>query len=515
MPQSPLPSFNALIASARPILPERRLTPKYETWQDEVWAFYDALGEFEFGVSWLANMLSKVRLLAAELDPKTGEPVPIEDGPAAEAMARLAGGVGGQAQLMKEFTVHLSVPGECWLVGEEPDDITGTEEEIWSIKSADELRVSRRKIRGQATYEVRESDADSWRPIAPESLVVRCWNSHPRWGWRADSSARHALGALFELDSVNKRIIATVLSRLASNGFLLYDKTRLSIPPRMNPDGSGPSEVDPFAQMLVEVASRGIKDPASPEATIPIPIGFQVDDLTNVDPKMLMQWIQLSDGVDDAVLKQRESAIRRLATSMDLPAEILLGMGDSNHWSAWQIEESGIKAHVTPLAELISHCLTVGYLKPMLTAAGAQLTGPNGGKIVVWYDPSEIVVRPDKSGNVLQAYDRLEVSGTTLRREIGVDEDDAPDKKELSDMMLKQLVRLVPALAASAAESLGAPKLEQVTPKQSSTITIGKPGSPTQPVEAPADGPPDQPAEQAPAPEPVPAQAATAGVGRG
>lgn len=470
-----LPSYNALVSSAQRILPKRRLTPTYESWQAELWDYYDRLGEFEAGISWQSNTMSRVRLLAAELSITGDEPTPIDDPnhPAVQAVSRLAGGTGGQAQLMREFTTHLSVPGECWLVGEQPFATPGDEEaarmmggegpmeETWSIKSADEIRVARKRIDDKATYEVREGESQtSWRLISPDSLVVRVWDPHPRFGWRADSAARHCIGALMELDLINKRIVATVMSRLASNGILLYDKSRLSIPSQgEQPEGA--EKVDPFGALLVEVASRAIKDPTSPEASLPIPIGFDIESLQDVDPRLLLQFLSPDNTLDAKLLDQRESAVRRLATSMDMPPEILLGMGGINHWGQWQIEESGIKVHVSPKAELVCYSLTTGYLVPSLRAEDAPLVGPNGGRIVVWYDPSEITTRPDKSETVMQLYDRMEVSGRTLRRESGLSEEDAPTDEERQLMAIMQTRRyatLLPALI----QYLGGPQFNPV-----------------------------------------------------
>lgn len=502
--RSPLPSYNSMTASAKVIFPVKSMAPKYVDWQQQGWTYFDTLGEFEFGINWLANTISRVRLVAAIVRDNGTEPELLDTGPAAELVARLAGGLGGQARLMHQFTTHLSVPGECWLLGEQPDSsVNKLEEECWGVKSADELRLSKRRIDGEQRYEIRNEEEDKWRPISKESLVVRVWNAHPRFGWQADSPTRHALGALFELDAVNKRIIAQVLSRLATNGILLYDKQRLSIPSRKG--NAGPEEVDPFAQILVEVAGRGIADPASPEATIPIPIGYQIDDLTNVDPKMLMQWIKLSDGIDEKLLAQRESALRRSATSLDLPAELILGMGDMNHWGAFQIEESALKVHVMPKCELIAYSLTTGYLHPMLKAAGQEIT-QDGGRLIVWYDPSDIVTRPDKSSNVMDAYDRFEVGGDTLRREIGLGEEDKPEKTELVLMALKMLIRTNPGIAAAALAEMGGPKLEAPAPPPGRPITINRPGDAPPVGDAPATDPEKDDAQEPddrPAPKPA------------
>ncbi len=486
-----LPPFNALAASAQIVFPRRASAPRNDAWQSAAWNYWMDVDEFFFGVSWLSHMLSRVRLLAAEMAPGGDEPTPLETGPALDAVTRLAGGTGGQSQLVGDAAIHLIVPGEFWLVGELGGQDaggaqTGSAEETWAVRSADDLRLSKRK---GTDWEVREGDAaTAWRPLAPGSLVVRNWNPDKRYAWKADSPARHALGALASLDVINKRMMATDLSRLASNGILLYDRARLSVPARTSP---AEADVDPFAAMLVAIASRGFADPTSPEATIPIPIGYDIDDLTNVDPKALMQVIRMDNGVDAELLAHRDSAVKRLAVAMDLPAEILLGIGASNHWSAWALEESAIKTHVAPLAELICRCLTIGYLLPALRAERAELTGPNGGQLLVWYDPSEITARPDRSANVVQAYDRLECSGSALRRELGVDEADAPDPAELAAMALKRAA-LIPALAASALEALGGPSLTADLSGAGGAPTVALPGETIQPSGAAGHGPPQQ-----------------------
>lgn len=440
---SPLPAYNAVVASATVLKPQKSLSPQYDSWQEQLWDYYDTIGEFEAAVAWKANSLSRVRLLAAELSSSGEEPEPLDEGPAAEIMERFAGGTGGQAQLMREMVTHLSVPGEGWLVGEAGDPRAGAVEgeEHWFVASANELRVSTKG----GSFELKTGEGrDDWRQLAANSMVVRVWQPHPRYGYLATSDARHAIGAMLELDLVNKRIIADITSRLASNGVLLYDKERLSFGQTQNaPVPDDAEKPDPFAELFVAVAGRGIADPMSPEAVIPLPIGYSLGEgLAGIDPKLLMQHITFGGGLDPKLLEQRNAAIKRLATNLDIPADVLLGLGDMNHWSAWNVEESGIKIHIAPTAELISYSLTAGYLRPMLQSQDAPLVGPNGRPVVVWYDPSEITVRPDRSQSTIAAYDRLEVPGRVLRRELGLSEEgDKPTDEELQELIGRFLVR--------------------------------------------------------------------------
>jgi hypothetical protein len=94
-------------------------------------------------------------------------------------------------------------------------------------------------------------------------------------------------------------------------------------------------------------------------------------------------------------------------------------------------------------------------------------------------------VRPDRSKNALDAYDRFELNGASLRTEAGFGDEDAPNPAELNEMLLKRIVRDNPALAAAALEKLGGPALSPMQTAPSTNVTINRPGR------APADGPSD------------------------
>lgn len=428
------------MASASVLSTARYNDPKYNSVQAQLWDYYYRLEEFSSAIMWKANALSRVRLVAAEYIPGGDEPLVISNGPAADAVARLAGGIGGQAQLMKLMGIHLGVPGEGWLVGS--TDADG--EELWNVYSADELRIK------NGVYQLKVGEGErAWVPLGSDIMVVRFWRPDERYSYRACSVASHALGAMGELDLINKRIVAETVSRLASNGILLYDRGKLSFPQLANPAGADGQ--DPFAQVLVEVGSRGIKDPMSAEAALKLPVGVDLGSATDVKLSDVMLPLDLSNPIDDKLITQRESAIRRLATALDMPSDQLLGVSGMNHWGAAQVEESGIKLHVAPDAEMICHTLTKGYMVPVLRASGEDLIGPNGGRIVIWYDPSEIVQRPDKSRAADEAYDRMEINGVAYRREKGFSESDRPSDADLEDMteLLERRSRATGAAAST------------------------------------------------------------------
>ena len=448
-----VPEPPALTAAAAPVKsPRTELLRNTETWQAEAWGFYDDLGEFRYGVEWVSAMLSRVRLYAARLEPDEDEPVRAEAGPAVDLMTTLGGGVAAQAQLMAGIATQLAVPGEGYLVGETVDGV-----ERWSVRSTDEVRAAR------GHYEVIDehtaSNGTQWRPLGPDSLVTRVWRPHKRFHYMADSPARAARRTMRELELVNRHIQAQYLSRLASAGVLVMPD-EVTFPVREE-FADAP---DPFMAEWIEIAAEAISKPGTASAVVPIPMkipGEYVDKVRHIDFTLQL---------DDKILDKRDSAIKRLATQLNLPAEVMLGMGDVNHWGAWQLEEGALKTNIAPEAELICQALTTGYLQPRLKASGVA----DWANWVVWYDMSELTLRPDRSDDAIQLYDRLEIDGAALRRETGFDEADKPSEDELKDQALRSLLR-VPAVAWTALTELLGEQLDTTTTAPAGGGTVDEP----------------------------------------
>lgn len=463
---SPLPALTA--AAAPPRTPAAQFLRHTEKWQDEVWRYYDNLGEFNYGVWWLSNMLSRVRLRAARLQVDTDEPEILTEGPAAELMKTFGGGVAGQAEIMKRITVQLSVPGEGYLIGEE---IGGAE--TWTVRSVDEIRSQGRGY--FVMDELSVNTGQDWRPLAENSLVHRVWRPHDRYYHLADSPARSARDIMRELELVNRKIAAEYLSRLASAG-LLGIPDDLTFPVREE----FADEPNPLVAEFIEIAAQAIEKPGTASSVIPIPIMGPADSIAQ------LRHIDFTLKIDEKVIEKRDSAIKRLATKLDMPAEILLGMGDVNHWGAWQLEEGALKTHIAPVAELICGSFTRGYLLPRLKASSEDTTD-----LLIWYDMSELALRPDRSKNALDGYDRLEISGGALRRELGFDEDDKPTDDELIEQALKVIIHTLPSGAASALAQLTGQKVAQivpVSPQDPGTAEAVQEGDTSPPPENPAGG---------------------------
>jgi hypothetical protein len=423
------PAPGSLTSSAQVLVDDdvlgRHLVIQPNEPQKEAWQFYRALGEVQFAVGvWLAGCVSRVRLIAAEMQPGGDEPTPLVDGPAAELVLSIAGGLGGQTAMLKKMAVQLSVPGETYLVGEDPNNTGDPAQFDWCIYSSSELNVLRRN---PLTYRVMEYEGQ-WRVLRGEYLVCRVWCPDDEFSWKASSAVMSSLGIMREVDYWNRYIVAILLSRLAMNGMLLIpSEVVLPVDERFK------DAPDPFLAKLVDVASKAIKQPGTAAAAIPIPLRVPAEYIEK------FKHLTFATAVEEKVQEHRQAALTRLATSLNMPAEVLTGMGHVNHWGQWQLEESAIKIHVSPLVEIICHGLTEGALESMAESAGVDLVGPNGGRIIIWYDATELTQQPDKSGEAQAAYDRGDMSEESLLRESGFDEDDMPSLDEFKQIALKKI----------------------------------------------------------------------------
>jgi hypothetical protein len=441
------------------------------TWQQELWDYYETCGEYGLAVTWRSNMISRVRLRAAEIRPGMDEPTIVDSGPAADLVDELFGDPGTQSEAMATLSTYLDIPGEGFMVGERSGG-----KQVWRTYSSDEIRA-----RGNLGYEVIDETSTpgrvKWRDLSGNSLIVRVWRPHKRLRYMPYSPGKAARSAIRELELVNRHIQAQYLSRLASAGMIVLPD-EVTFPVRDEFDDAP----DPFMAEWIAAARQAIETPGTAAAVVPIPMRVPAEYVDKV------QHIDFTLKIDDKIIEKRESARRRLAGIINVPTELLFDAGSINHWGLWQLEESGVKTYITPDVELITGALTTGYLRPRLLTQGEE---PR--RWVMWYDASEIVSRPDVTDNVIKAYDRLEVTGKVLRRTIGLGEDDKPTNAELQDLALKKLA-INPTVGFLALHELTGLEVDVPT---TSTNASGRGTSDddrkpvTNEQEGPADGPPD------------------------
>jgi hypothetical protein len=421
---------NGLIASAanltiKPSVPRK---VKKQEWQEQAWYWYDVVEVFHYAVQWIGNTISRATLVALE------DGAPTKNQVALDALESFFGGSANHGEFLRQSSVHFTVAGGCYTVAEEVDG-----EDQWQVVAEVDVRIA-----PDGTYKVFGEEVDD-----DLTFIMRSWRPHPRKNRLSDSPARPLLPILSILDELTKYTAAQLDSRLAGAGLLLLP-LEVSFPtPAQAPEGQEQQTgLDAFIQDLGADMMAAKKDRGDSSSVVPTIVQMPGEWLDKV--QHLTFWSEL----DEHVSTRETEAIRRLALGLDMPADSLEG-GRVNHWGAAQIDDSLIKSHAEPLLELICAAVAEGYLRVILEEGG--MSSEDAANFSVGYDDAGMRLRPNRSKEALEMWDRGELNGMALRRENGFEEDDAMSDDERKEWLLLKLAQGSPSpeLVEAAARELG------------------------------------------------------------
>lgn len=425
---------NSMVASAVRLGPGAKSYSKISAtsrgWQADAWRFYHLIGEFRFSCDWVGSMLSKATLHATR--EVQGVIDKVTEGPAFDYVDSLFGDTDGKTEMLRLIGIHMTVAGECYIIGY-PNPENPKLGDKWQVIAAHRLRNAGTDddpvwhINGQALPVAKHEDV----------LVVRIWRPDPEEPELAISPARAILSVLGEIYKLTEHVNAQVNSRLAGAGVLLMP-SEMSLPAGPEAVGSDGKAVrheantaDALVKILQSVMSTAIEDRGDPSALVPIVITAPGEVIDNV--KHMTFWTEL----DAHAIDLRNEAIRRLALGMDMPPEVLQGVSESNHWSAWQSDESAIKSHTEPLLKIVTSALAEGYLRPLLLGDTAVEGFIEHYSIRA--DTSELRMRPNRSKEALELHQMGLLSDKALLRETGFDPEDGLTDDERKTWFLRKL----------------------------------------------------------------------------
>ena len=426
--QAPPPS-NSLVASA--VRFSGKAARIYHTagdWQTQCYRHYAICGEARFAAKFFGHAMSRATLGIGK--PSASGYEAVTSGNAFDLLNDLFNGADGQAQMLESIGIHLTIAGECYLVGREVSDEEGNTADVWEVVSVLEIKVTGKK------WYLHYADDEADIELADDAVVIRIWQPNPAKRIEADSPFRSLLPILTEIEWATKSIFAQNASRLAGAGLLMLPQG-MSFPPPPAVDGQEQeyeNEAEGFMLALADAMMTPISDPSSPSAMVPIVVTAPGEHIGEAE--LMHFWSEL----DANVVESRAESIRRFAVGMDMPMEQILGMsgsegtggGNSNgvsHWGAWQIEEATIKMHVEPMLDLVTNALTISYIRPQ-----------HETDEVVVHDTAALRLRPDRSRESLELAALGLVKGEVAVKENGFDPlTDMPDENELKLFFLRKI----------------------------------------------------------------------------
>lgn len=402
-----------------------------QPWQSRSFAYYDLIPEIKFAAQFYARLLSPLILFPATID-ESGDLVPTEDPEVVAALDRIQDPGGGRTNLLSSYGRLMFLTGECILfVSLDPE----TDIEQWEMLSTDELRIMqgvylRYRAPSLLIEEFREPDADDYTPVDDTTAVAyRLWQRHPRWSMLADSTMMGVLDLCEELLLLTSVVRARGRSRLAGSGILLVDDRISPVPLEPVPDED--PDADPFLSELTYAMTQPIVNEGSAAQMVPLVVRVTAPENGKVSD--LMEHVQLVNPTElYPETGLRYELVKRIAVGLDMPPEELLGLSDVNHWTGWMIDEQTWKAHGQQKAQQLCDDLTSAYLRPYLRD---ELHRKDWQDFAVAYDATAVINHPDRTTDAKDLYGLRIIGKAAVRRVADFDEEDAPTRDELAEMI--------------------------------------------------------------------------------
>lgn len=451
----------------------KRFSMYDEAWQRDAWYYYGLIGAFNYAANWVGNACSRAELYVADVDKRGVVGARTENKEVSAIADTLFGGPTTKAEIVRSIAISLTVAGECYIIGRGGKPGSGRDE--WIVVAPYEVRPYRGGIWiGQSGYTEQVPNGSA--------VVIRVWAPNPGCPWYSDSPGRAALLTLRELEQISKFKAAQTDSRLANAGFYpLPDDLDFTY------DDSTPPGAPSLQKAIVEAANASLEGKGTGAQISPIFFGVKGEYLQY----MLKEPIKFTSVMSDQVRDLEEVALQQLAITMSLPPEIVLGTGNSNQWSAWEVGESAVKYHIEPLMNRVIDAINVAYLAPAL-----KRIGKDPARYTFQVDTSALTVRPNRFADATTAHTAGALSDEALRFYGDFKETDAPSIEEITarrvrDMLLRdpQLVMDPKIVEASGLDIETSVPVEGVTPPPPVPGRVpveGKQPMPARPSEQPA-----------------------------
>lgn len=404
----------------------RELSLLRQAWQTDAWRFREQIPELRFATRFVANAISRVSFLGAAVNPNGDDPILFAKKPDGiseelraavdDEMSRLP--IFSGARFGGRISENFEYAGECWLHGY--TDEWG--QEAWEILSVDEVRLL-----PDGTIQLVDGRGRIIRTIGPDEEMMRLWVPDPRFKEFADAPMRSMIELCMEIVLNGRERRAASRSRAAANGILLIPNgmtlSRVTTEEDEDEPDSNSFVGDLMAGMLAPINNEG-----DAGAVVPMVIQGDSEDLKGV------RQVSLEREDSETLLAKLDNALGRLATGLDMPADLINGLGDTNHWTGWLIDQSTYRYHLDPRCRTIADSLTQGYLWPQLRARG-QFSLEEITSVQVWFDAGNLTENPSRGTDAKDAYDRGAIGPGSLRDALGFTEDDAPSDEELFRMI--------------------------------------------------------------------------------
>lgn len=416
-------------------------TKTTSAWQDAAWRYYDQIGELKFAFNLVGQIVSRVSVFPAYIHDAASIPVncadisnAIEDAlnaiknapdnlKEACALAVQASDAllpaGRQSQFLQPLAVNFSVVGESYIV---LNPKTGR----YQVASPSQVPMA---SSGRGRQLQLRANGEGSIPLAENNYLARVWRAHPQWSGDPDSTM---MGVL---DPCEQIIVADQAVRMIL-------RSRMNAGIITGPDGLITADGKSIEEAITEMTIQPVEDETSAFQVTPLVIlGGQPE------KPVKLEWTDLSRPFDEQILATQDRAFDRVLRGIDIPKDIVSGLAEVRYSNAIIIDDNMYRAHIEPLIMLICDSLTEIYFQPALRKLG--VSEELLSKFVFWYNPSNIVTRPDRSSAANEGYDRHILSAEAWREVRGFSDLHAPTPRETIMRMGMEKAPIPPDIAAA------------------------------------------------------------------
>lgn len=404
-------------------------------WVEAAFVYNVLVPEIGFAHDYVRDSIARVRPMPAILSDNPDEaPIPLDqdsapDGLDPDLCDQLVQRLQPFPAFMGRAAQLQDISGEVYCVLLPDDDaITG-----------ETLRVlsSRELLTQGDEWRIRSSPSDTSGVLIPANAPMwRIWTPDPEFSDLPYSHMIRLNTSCKALLAGERLINAFFLSRLATTGKILAIADEFSLESAANDfqvgtedAGDGEGGTDTFFDDFTASGAAAIMDPESAAAVMNMIVRGPHDLI-----KDGISVIDISRTMEDTMAKLRTELREEIATGLNLPREIILGIGATNHWNAEEIKQQAWLNHLEPRSYNILDATTTAYYQPALLANDVDPDIVR--RCVLWSDPTWFLGEPDSAESADYGYDNFLISGEAWRARKNFSPDDAPDQDEIDFRIL-------------------------------------------------------------------------------
>ena len=381
-------SYGGVIKGGSPANPDF-IARRAEEWQKRVLHYYACVPEVHAATSFVSGTSSRLSFESANISNSTQ--LVIDRSLRTFDNARAAS--------------LLFLVGEYYAVWEYNEERNMV---LWQILAPIEVEFKDKK-----PVKIKDLKTGEMRDLLPSEKIFRVWNPDMKDRSRADSAHRSLLDVMeaMYLHQLADTTVAT--SRLAGAGILYI------------PDDELPS---------VPVPDGGVAEPGTREYVEQVIGGSMVTSLKNRDvhdalvPVFLFGSSEHAKGLKHTLMERPDDAeafgsrmeayAKRYAIGVDLPPEIVTGIGSVTRWTAAKVDQNFWAYYLAPLNQITADALNANFVEQL-----AEKLGENLSRVDLRVDGANVIQKPDLTDAAIRLKDLNVISDEAAARAAGFDPD--------------------------------------------------------------------------------------------